>query len=60
VNNGNCHCAGALNLPSEVHYHDRESGVPRAQDHRLFDLLILEGAPAELSCRTILNKRAGY
>jgi DNA-3-methyladenine glycosylase I len=41
-------------------YHDEEWGVPVHDDRRLFEFLILEGAQAGLSWRTILNKREGY
>ena len=42
------------------HYHDEEWGVP-LHDHRgLFELLVLEGAQAGLSWRTILHRREGY
>ena len=41
-------------------YHDREWGVPVHDDQRLFEFLVLEGAQAGLSWRTILNKREGY
>jgi DNA-3-methyladenine glycosylase I len=44
----------------ELTYHDTEWGVPVHDDHALFELLILEGAQAGLSWRTILNKREGY
>lgn len=53
-------CAWALNSPLETEYHDREWGVPVFDDRRLFEMLILEGAQAGLSWRTILNKRAAY
>jgi DNA-3-methyladenine glycosylase I len=43
-----------------VRYHDEEWGVPVHDDHRLFEFLILEGAQAGLSWRTILNKRENY
>lgn len=43
-----------------VAYHDREWGVPTHDDHRLFEFVILEGAQAGLSWRTILNRRAAY
>ena len=43
-----------------IEYHDREWGVPVHDDHRLFEMLILEGAQAGLSWSTILNKREGY
>jgi len=41
-------------------YHDEEWGTPEHDDCRLFELLILEGAQAGLSWRTILGKRAAY
>ncbi len=42
-------------------YHDREWGTPVWDDDRLqFEFLVLEGAQAGLSWRTILHKRAGY
>ncbi|HXR64522.1 MAG TPA: DNA-3-methyladenine glycosylase I [Ktedonobacteraceae bacterium] len=41
-------------------YHDLEWGVPAHDEHRLFEMLILEGAQAGLSWSTILNKRQGY
>jgi DNA-3-methyladenine glycosylase I len=43
-----------------VRYHDEEWGVPEHDDLRLFELLILEGAQAGLSWRTILHRREGY
>jgi DNA-3-methyladenine glycosylase I len=41
-------------------YHDREWGVPVHEDRRLFEFLILEGAQAGLSWRTVLHKREAY
>ncbi len=42
-------------------YHDREWGAPIRDDDRMqFEFLVLEGAQAGLSWRTILRKRAGY
>ncbi len=46
--------------PPESEYHDREWGVPVHDDRTLFEFLILEGAQAGLSWRTILNKRRAY
>jgi DNA-3-methyladenine glycosylase I len=43
-----------------VAYHDEEWGVPLHDDSRLFEFLILEGAQAGLSWRTILRKRPHY
>ena len=41
-------------------YHDEEWGVPVHDDRRWFELLVLDGAQAGLSWRTILEKREGY
>jgi len=41
-------------------YHDEEWGVPTHDDRQLCELLILEGAQAGLSWRTVLGRRAGY
>jgi DNA-3-methyladenine glycosylase I len=41
-------------------YHDEEWGVPVHDEHRLFEMLILEGAQAGLSWHTILKKREHY
>jgi DNA-3-methyladenine glycosylase I len=43
-----------------VRYHDEEWGVPIHDDRRLFEFLILEGAQAGLTWRTILDRREGY
>jgi len=43
-----------------IRYHDEEWGVPVHNDRHLFEMLILEGAQAGLSWRTILNKRDTY
>jgi DNA-3-methyladenine glycosylase I len=41
-------------------YHDTEWGVPRYDDRTLFEFLVLEGAQAGLSWRTVLNRRDRY
>lgn len=46
--------------PLYVAYHDREWGVPVREDRLLFEFLVLEGAQAGLSWRTILHKRENY
>jgi len=51
---------GAWNDPAYVRYHDEEGGVPSHDDRHLFEMLVLEGAQAGLSCSTILHKRDGY
>ncbi len=53
-------CPWAGNDPLYVAYHDREWGVPQHDDQVLFEFLILEGAQAGLSWRTILHKRENY
>ena len=53
-------CAWARNSDIERAYHDVEWGVPSYDGRHLFELLILEGAQAGLSWRTILNKRENY
>jgi len=41
-------------------YHDKEWGVPVHDDRRLFEVLVLDGAQAGLSWRTILHKRENF
>ena len=53
-------CAWAGDSALYVAYHDKEWGLPVHDDHKLFEMLILEGAQAGLSWSTILNKREGY
>jgi DNA-3-methyladenine glycosylase I len=43
-----------------IQYHDTEWGVPVHDDRLLFEYLILEGAQAGLSWRTVLKKRDNY
>lgn len=43
-----------------AYYHDNEWGVPVHDDRLLFEMLILEGAQAGLSWKTILKRRDGY
>jgi len=53
-------CAWPANDPQMRHYHDQEWGVPVHDDRKHFEFLILEGAQAGLSWRTVLHKRAAY
>lgn len=53
-------CAWVGSSQLEQAYHDQEWGVPTHDDRLLFEFLILEGAQAGLSWKTILNKRDGY
>ncbi|GGO77481.1 DNA-3-methyladenine glycosylase I [Marinobacterium nitratireducens] len=53
-------CAWAASSELERAYHDAEWGRPQADDRVLFEFLLLEGAQAGLSWRTVLEKRDGY
>jgi DNA-3-methyladenine glycosylase I len=53
-------CNWAGTDPRMIAYHDDEWGVPVHDDHKLFEFLVLEGAQAGLSWKTILDKRDGY
>lgn len=43
-----------------IRYHDEEWGVPAHDDHRLFEMLILEAFQAGLSWECVLNKRDAF
>ena len=43
-----------------IAYHDMEWGVPVHDDRTLFEFLLLEGAQAGLSWKTVLHKREHY
>jgi len=53
-------CEWAGEHPPMVRYHDEEWGVPVHEDRLLFEFLILEGAQAGLTWRTILDRRENY
>jgi len=53
-------CPWCLCDPLMTEYHDREWGVPLHDDRMLFEFLVLDGAQAGLSWRTILHKRENY
>jgi DNA-3-methyladenine glycosylase I len=53
-------CGWEMNDPLMQKYHDTEWGVPKHDDRRLFEDIVLDGAQAGLSWRTILNKRENY
>ncbi len=53
-------CGWAEGDPLKEAYHDGEWGVPVHDDRRHFEFLILEGAQAGLSWRTVLQRREGY
>ena len=43
-----------------IKYHDKEWGVPLHNDRKHFEFIVLDGAQAGLSWRTVLNKRENY
>src|ERR1700733_749966 len=53
-------CHWADDDPLMQAYHDEEWGTPLHDDRKLFEFLILDGAQAGLSWRTILHRREGY
>ena len=53
-------CPWAEADPLSTAYHDHQWGVPEHDEHRLFEMLILEGAQAGLSWVTVLRKREAY
>ncbi len=50
------------NLENEryINYHDKEWGVPKFDNHYLFEMLVLESFQAGLSWECILNKRENF
>lgn len=53
-------CRWSAAAPDFLDYHDREWGMPTADDHRLFEKICLEGFQSGLSWRTILAKRDNF
>ena len=53
-------CFGGPGDPLMMRYHDEEWGVPVHDDCKLLEFLLLDGAQAGLSWRTILHKREAY
>jgi len=53
-------CSWAGVDPLMIDYHDKEWGRPVYDDIKLFEFLVLEGAQAGLSWKTILHKREHY
>ena len=60
MNEDRVRCPWAVRTAFEQEYHDNEWGVPQHEDHKLFELLVLEGSQAGLSWVTILRKRVAY
>ena len=56
---GRCSWANPKN-PIYIDYHDKEWGVPVYDDHKLFEMLILESFQAGLSWECVLNKREAF
>lgn len=50
----------AKNSELYKNYHDHEWGVPKYDDHELFELLVLESFQAGLSWLTVLRKREAF
>jgi DNA-3-methyladenine glycosylase I len=46
--------------PLSIEYHDTEWGVPSHEDHRLFEMIVLESMQSGLSWTTILRKRQAF
>ena len=56
-----CRCKWCnMKNPLYIAYHDEEWGVPEHDDHKLFELLILENFQAGLSWECVLNKRLAF
>jgi len=53
-------CEWPGDMPLMIEYHDREWGVPLHDDRTHFEFMVLDGAQAGLSWRTILLKRENY
>ena len=57
---GRPRCVWPLGDDAMLRYHDEEWGVPVHDDRTHFEYMILDGAQAGLSWRTVLLRRAGY
>ena len=57
---GQIRCGWVGGIPEFVEYHDKEWGQPVHDDHKLFEMLILEGMQAGLSWLTVLKKREAF
>ncbi len=53
-------CVWSTIDPLMLRYPDEEWGVPLHDDNRLYEAIVLDGAQAGLSWRTILHKREAY
>ena len=58
---GKCRCRWANPKNDRyIRYHDEEWSVPVYDDHKLFEMLILEGFQAGLSWECVLNKQQAF
>ncbi|MGH9382174.1 MAG: DNA-3-methyladenine glycosylase I [Thermoanaerobaculia bacterium] len=57
---GKARCAWLHDDSLMLAYHDEEWGVPERDDRALYEKLVLDGAQAGLSWKTILHRREGY
>ena len=53
-------CEWPSDDPLMIEYHDREWGTPVHDDRKQFEFLVLEGAQAGFSWRTVLHKREAF
>jgi DNA-3-methyladenine glycosylase I len=53
-------CTWPNDHPLMIEYHDTEWGTPLHDDRKHFEFIVLDGAQAGLSWRTILLRREGY
>ncbi len=61
TSDGQPRCFWATGVPDFYEkYHDEEWGVPCFDEHKMFEMMILEGAQAGLSWQTVLAKRENY
>ena len=61
TSDGQPRCFWATGVPDFYEkYHDEEWGVPCFNEHKMFEMMVLEGAQAGLSWQTVLAKRDGY
>lgn len=56
----NNRCGWPLTDPLMIDYHDNEWGVPIHDDVKHFEMIVLDGAQAGLSWKTVLHKRENY
>ncbi len=56
-----CRCLWARpGNPRYIQYHDSEWGIPVYEDHKLFEMLVLESFQAGLSWECVLDKRDAF